>query len=296
MISLYAGDSLRTLCLAYKDLNEHDIENWEKEEIDPSSGKKFHPIEQSGFTMLGVIGIRDILKDNIADEINKCHRAHVTVIMVTGDNLETATAIGKSCNICKSSEQSLLGVDFMSSIGDLVCKNCIKLKEAREELAKLNEKISKSDYEKIKNDFRIINEKNPSSDDGKYKCRCATTSKQAIKNISIELKALDLKDHTKNVNHILATGTAEEKEKYFEDLKERAEKKFKDDEIKIRDEVIFNLKVFEQAIVELRVIARCQPEHKLALVTGLKELEYVVAVTVYNILSNRVMGLTTPLL
>ena len=48
---------------------------------------------------LGVFGIRDSLRDGVKEAVFKCHEAGVNVIMVTGDNIVTATAIAKECQI-----------------------------------------------------------------------------------------------------------------------------------------------------------------------------------------------------
>lgn len=48
---------------------------------------------------LAVFGIRDSLRDGVKEAVKKCHEASVNVVMVTGDNIVTATAIAKECGI-----------------------------------------------------------------------------------------------------------------------------------------------------------------------------------------------------
>lgn len=48
---------------------------------------------------MGVVGIKDPLRDGIAEAVGKCHRAGVTVRMITGDNKNTAVAIAKEAGI-----------------------------------------------------------------------------------------------------------------------------------------------------------------------------------------------------
>ena len=50
-------------------------------------------------SFIGIFGLRDSLRDNVDKAVIKCHNAGVTVIMVTGDNLITASAIASECNI-----------------------------------------------------------------------------------------------------------------------------------------------------------------------------------------------------
>lgn len=45
--------------------------------------------------VIGVVGIKDPLRDGIAGAVIKCHQAGVQVRMITGDNKNTAVAIAK---------------------------------------------------------------------------------------------------------------------------------------------------------------------------------------------------------
>lgn len=49
--------------------------------------------------IIGMVGIKDPLRDGIAEAVEKCRVAGVTVRMVTGDNKETAIAIAKEAGI-----------------------------------------------------------------------------------------------------------------------------------------------------------------------------------------------------
>jgi P-type E1-E2 ATPase len=46
-----------------------------------------------------MVGIKDPLRDGIADAVRQCHEGGVTVRMVTGDNKTTAIAIAKEAGI-----------------------------------------------------------------------------------------------------------------------------------------------------------------------------------------------------
>lgn len=49
--------------------------------------------------MIALYGLMDPLKDGVIEAIAVCNRAGVTVRMVTGDNIDTATAIAKEARI-----------------------------------------------------------------------------------------------------------------------------------------------------------------------------------------------------
>jgi P-type E1-E2 ATPase len=46
-----------------------------------------------------LVGIEDPLRNTVAESIEKCKKAGITVRMITGDNKETAFAIAKKCGI-----------------------------------------------------------------------------------------------------------------------------------------------------------------------------------------------------
>ena len=92
-IEEFNKDQLRSLYIAFKDINSDEYENAEKE------GKDGKLIDQYDLVFLAVFGIRDSLRDGVKEAVQKCHEASVNVVMVTGDNIVTATAIAKDCGI-----------------------------------------------------------------------------------------------------------------------------------------------------------------------------------------------------
>ena len=126
IINDYAKQALRTISFAYKDLKVGDggptHEEMDKEGV-------IHSIEKTGFTLVALIGIRDIIRPEVPDAIAKCHGAGITVRMVTGDNKITAMAIAKECNIIDANthidgDSVMEGPEFYDRMGGLYCKNC----------------------------------------------------------------------------------------------------------------------------------------------------------------------------
>jgi Ca2+ transporting ATPase len=95
-ISRFNKDRLRSLYIAYKDITKEEYTNCE---IPNDEGKL---VDQYDMVFLGVFGIRDSLRHGVPEAVQKCHDASVNVIMVTGDNIVTATAIAKECGILGS--------------------------------------------------------------------------------------------------------------------------------------------------------------------------------------------------
>lgn len=80
VIEEFAAGSLRTLLLVYKDVKAVP-EEWN--EI------------KSNLIIIGMVGIKDPLRDGIPEAVRACHEGGVRVRMVTGDNKNTAIAIAK---------------------------------------------------------------------------------------------------------------------------------------------------------------------------------------------------------
>ena len=85
---------LRSLYVCYKDISEEEYEK-----CDVFRNSEGLALDQYGCIFLACVGIRDSLRNGVKEAVIKCHSAGVNVVMVTGDNIITATAIAKDCNI-----------------------------------------------------------------------------------------------------------------------------------------------------------------------------------------------------
>jgi Ca2+ transporting ATPase len=147
---------LRSLYICYKDITEEEFEDAEK--YKNSDGKT---LDQYDLIFIACVGIRDSLRNGVKDAVSKCHSAGVNVIMVTGDNIITATAIAKDCGILgkdvnldnltpadieqepeltenlekrnshlndllETKPKALTGNSFYLAIGGLICSTCGK--------------------------------------------------------------------------------------------------------------------------------------------------------------------------
>ena len=92
-IQKFNKQMLRSLYICYKDISEEEFNNIDLYQKD---GKE---IDQYDLTFIACVGIRDSLRNGVTEAVSKCHSAGVNVIMVTGDNIITATAIAKDCGI-----------------------------------------------------------------------------------------------------------------------------------------------------------------------------------------------------
>jgi Ca2+ transporting ATPase len=128
-ITTYAKMALRTIAFAYKDLeaNEGGSAHEDKEE-----GSKIYKIEEGGYTLICIAGIKDIIRDEVPEAVAQCNEAGIRVRMVTGDNLITAIAIAKECGILADGEENeecvcMEGPAFNDFVGSLVHKDTREL-------------------------------------------------------------------------------------------------------------------------------------------------------------------------
>ena len=99
VINGFASGALRTLCLAFKDVDDTSIEK---------------SIPDSGYTLIAVVGIKDPVRPGVKDAVLTCQAAGITVRMVTGDNIYTAKAIAGECGILTADGMAIEGSEFRS--------------------------------------------------------------------------------------------------------------------------------------------------------------------------------------
>ena len=209
------NNMLRTLYICYKDITKEQYENLDLNKDDN--------IDKTNLILLAIVGIRDTIRKGVKEAVLKCKEASINVIMVTGDNIQTAHSIAKECNIIdknntkmeidiKNEEEKLLnnyltnppieinGDAFYDIIGGIYCATCNKLHGV---------------------------------------CTCPKTYAEA-----------ELISNNSNLPTQL-----------------------------LRNDKIKNLENFKKIITNLKIMARSKPIHKYALVLGLKELNFIVAVT-----------------
>ncbi len=73
-------------------------------------------VENKGFILNAIYGIKDPIKKDIITSINKMQKAGISVIVVTGDHIETAKHIAKELNIYNETKHIALTGDDISKI------------------------------------------------------------------------------------------------------------------------------------------------------------------------------------
>ncbi|CAB0014761.1 unnamed protein product [Nesidiocoris tenuis] len=117
-LNRFAGDGLRTLCLAVRHLDEDYFNGWKArhheaalsmENRDDKLDAIYEEIEHD-LRLLGATAIEDKLQDGVPETIAKLGAAGIKTWVLTGDKQETAINIGYSCNLL-SDEMEVMIVD-----------------------------------------------------------------------------------------------------------------------------------------------------------------------------------------
>lgn len=92
----YADRALRVLGLGYK-LYEEKPANFDSENL------------ENNLIYVGFTGMIDPCRDEVYDAIKECESAGIRPVMITGDHIDTAVAIGKDLGIITDASQAMLG-------------------------------------------------------------------------------------------------------------------------------------------------------------------------------------------
>jgi Ca2+-transporting ATPase len=98
--ALMANDALRVLALAerpFAPFSHTDNATVDAEEV------------EQGLTFLGLVGLQDPPRAEARDAINRCKRAGIRVVMITGDHPDTARAIARELGILARGDTVLVG-------------------------------------------------------------------------------------------------------------------------------------------------------------------------------------------
>ncbi len=103
-----AGDALRVLALAYRELDTWPLENDEELETE--------------MVFLGLVGMMDPPRRKAAEAVETCDRVGIRTVMITGDHQLTATAVARELGIHREGNMILNGEDLESMSEDALAE------------------------------------------------------------------------------------------------------------------------------------------------------------------------------
>ncbi|XP_076218212.1 phospholipid-transporting ATPase IC-like isoform X1 [Aptenodytes patagonicus] len=119
-LDIFANETLRTLCLCYRDISHDEFEAWNKKFVDASVAttnrdevldKVYEEIENN-LILLGATAIEDKLQDGVPETISRLSKADIKIWVLTGDKKETAENIGFSCELLTDETTICYGEDI----------------------------------------------------------------------------------------------------------------------------------------------------------------------------------------
>lgn len=109
--------------VTYRDLSRKEFDTLKKQHNNFQKDSDKECLEEN-LTAVGIFGLQDPLRPGIVESIQVCKKAGITVIMCTGDNIDTAIAISKEAGIvtedaAKEKFACMTGKDFREEVGEI---------------------------------------------------------------------------------------------------------------------------------------------------------------------------------
>uniref|UniRef100_A0A672RXH6 Phospholipid-transporting ATPase n=1 Tax=Sinocyclocheilus grahami TaxID=75366 RepID=A0A672RXH6_SINGR len=106
-LDIFANETLRTLCLCYKDISQAEYDAWSQKHqaASVSMGNREEALDvlyeeiEKNLLLIGATAIEDKLQDGVPETIAKLAKADIKIWVLTGDKKETAENIGFSCQL-----------------------------------------------------------------------------------------------------------------------------------------------------------------------------------------------------
>uniref|UniRef100_A0A2K6C5Q3 P-type phospholipid transporter n=1 Tax=Macaca nemestrina TaxID=9545 RepID=A0A2K6C5Q3_MACNE len=106
-LAAFAQETLRTLCLAYREVAEDIYEDWRQRHQEASLRLQnraqalqqvYNELEQN-LKLLGATAIEDRLQDGVPETIKCLKKSNIKIWVLTGDKQETAVNVGFACEL-----------------------------------------------------------------------------------------------------------------------------------------------------------------------------------------------------
>ena len=112
----FARDGLRVLAVAYRPLDSEHIgeDRWDMQTLEDS------------MVFLGLVAMSDPPRQGVREAIEKCHRASIRIIMVTGDYGLTALSIAKKIGIVQGDDARVVSGLELAAMDDDQLKEALK--------------------------------------------------------------------------------------------------------------------------------------------------------------------------
>ncbi|GAA0153704.1 primary active transporter [Lithospermum erythrorhizon] len=116
-VNEYADAGLRTLILAYRELNFEEYERFKKRFIEAKNSvnadrdamvDEVTEMVEKDLILLGATAVEDKLQEGVPDCIDKLAQAGIRIWVLTGDKMETAINIGFACSLLRQGMKQIM--------------------------------------------------------------------------------------------------------------------------------------------------------------------------------------------
>ncbi|XP_032902779.1 phospholipid-transporting ATPase IC-like isoform X1 [Amblyraja radiata] len=116
----FATETLRTLCLASKDIEENNFQDWSQrhQKATVALQNREHLLEalydeiETNLVLVGATAIEDKLQIRVPETIQNLKKADIKIWVLTGDKKETAINVGYSCRLLSDEMEIFEGKDL----------------------------------------------------------------------------------------------------------------------------------------------------------------------------------------
>ncbi len=117
------GQAMRTLALAYREVDEATVK-----QIEAANRDDLPELLEHSLTLLGIVGITDPMREDVPGAIQVAREAGIDVKMVTGDSVETATVLSQQLGLLQSDSIIMRGEDFREKSDEELTRDLPRLK------------------------------------------------------------------------------------------------------------------------------------------------------------------------
>uniref|UniRef100_A0A8B9HPB2 Phospholipid-transporting ATPase n=1 Tax=Astyanax mexicanus TaxID=7994 RepID=A0A8B9HPB2_ASTMX len=135
----FANETLRTLCLCYKDISAAEYAAWAQKHKEASVAMtdrdqaldRVSELIETNLMLIGATAIEDKLQDGVPETIAKLAKANIKIWVLTGDKKETAVNIGYSCELLTDGMKIHYGEDVNGKLSDRMTRRRNELRRDR---------------------------------------------------------------------------------------------------------------------------------------------------------------------
>lgn len=106
-----AERALRVIAVAYKDISSESVLR-KNTSPDRNTSEDIMNYLETGLTLVGLIGMIDPPREEVAEAVLTCQMAGIKPVMITGDHVTTACAIAKELGIMTSEDLAMTGQEL----------------------------------------------------------------------------------------------------------------------------------------------------------------------------------------